>query len=172
MAPRTLPIIEISGNPLDRGRQYGEAVRPRLHTALAYYEEAFGHSSGLTWQQVTARAARWLDPVRDYAPDLVEEMRGIADGAGVDLLDVLALNARGEVIYDRSFARMGEARGSFRKHPSRSPSRNVPRAAPPSPPTERPAATAGSGPGRTGTGGPVSPTRSSCSASSSRRSPP
>ncbi|MFI1484565.1 C45 family autoproteolytic acyltransferase/hydolase [Streptomyces sp. NPDC020747] len=110
MAPRTLPIIEISGNPLDRGRQYGEAVRPQLHTALAYYEEAFGHSSGLTWQQVTARAARWLDPVRDYAPDLVEEMRGIADGAGVDLLDVLALNARGEVIYDRSFARMAEGR--------------------------------------------------------------
>ncbi|GHH58139.1 isopenicillin-N N-acyltransferase-like protein [Streptomyces umbrinus] len=117
MAPRTLPIIEISGNPLDRGRQYGEAVRPRLHTALAYYEEAFGHSSGLTWQQVTARAARWLDPVRDYAPDLVEEMRGIADGAGVDLLDVLALNARGEVIYDRSFARMGEARGELQEAP-------------------------------------------------------
>jgi isopenicillin-N N-acyltransferase-like protein len=106
----TLPLIEISGTPLDRGRQYGEAVRPRLHAALAYYEQAFGHSAGLTWQQVTARAARWLDPVRDYAPDLVEEMRGIADGAGVDLLDVLALNARGEVIYDRSFAKMAETR--------------------------------------------------------------
>ncbi|MEV6756248.1 C45 family peptidase [Streptomyces sp. NPDC051214] len=101
-----LPLIEISGTPAGRGRQYGEAVRPQLHAALAYYEEAFGQSSGLTWDQVTARATRWLEPVRDYAPHLLEEMRGIAEGAGVTLPDILALNARGEVIYDRSFAAM------------------------------------------------------------------
>ncbi|MGW5865785.1 C45 family autoproteolytic acyltransferase/hydrolase [Streptomyces sp. NPDC055239] len=105
---RSLPLVEISGTPVERGRQYGEAVRPQLHAALAYYEEAFGQSSGLTWDQVTTRAARWLQPVRDYAPHLVDEMRGIAEGAGVDLLDVLALNARGEVIYDRSFADMAK----------------------------------------------------------------
>ncbi|MFI1396330.1 C45 family autoproteolytic acyltransferase/hydolase [Streptomyces sp. NPDC020681] len=104
----SLPVIEISGGPVERGRQYGEAVRPQLHAALAYYEEAFGQSSGLTWDRVTARAARWLDPVRDYAPHLVEEMQGIADGASVTLLDVLALNARGEVIYDQSFSDIEE----------------------------------------------------------------
>lgn len=103
---RVLPVIEISGTPLERGRQYGEAVRPQLRAALTYYEEAFGRSAGLTWDRVTDRAARWLEPVQTYAPDLVEEMRGIADGAGTGLLDVLALNARGEVIYDKSFAEM------------------------------------------------------------------
>lgn len=108
MAPRSLPVIEISGSPAARGRQYGEAVRPQLRAAMAYYTEAFGRSSGLTWDRVTARAARWLGPVRDFAPHLVAEMQGIADGAGVDLLDVLALNARGEVIYDKSFAQMRE----------------------------------------------------------------
>ncbi|MCI4044702.1 C45 family peptidase [Streptomyces sp. TRM75563] len=110
-AARTLPVIEISGSPLERGRQYGEAVRPRLHAALSYYEEAFGRSAGLTWDKVTARAARWLEPVRAYAPHLVEEMRGIADGAGAGLLDVLALNARGEVIYDKSFAEIAADEG-------------------------------------------------------------
>ncbi|MEU9794437.1 C45 family peptidase [Streptomyces sparsogenes] len=104
----SLPVVEISGTPSQRGRQYGEAVAPQLEAALGYYAEAFGFSSGLTWRQVTARAARWLEPVRDYAPDLLEEMQGIADGAGLDLLDILALNARGEVIYDDSFTRMRE----------------------------------------------------------------
>lgn len=103
---RSLPLIEISGTPLERGHQYGEAVRPQLHAALAYYEEAFGQSSGLTWKQVADRAARWTEPVRDYAPHLLDEMRGIGEGAGVGLNDILALNARGEVIYDRSFADM------------------------------------------------------------------
>lgn len=120
-AARVLPVIEISGSPLERGRQYGEAVRPRLHAALGYYEEAFGRSAGLTWDQVTARAARWLEPVSAYAPHLVEEMRGIADGAGADLLDVLALNARGEVIYDKSFAEIaadGAAEGPAAEEPA------------------------------------------------------
>ncbi|MFJ8926422.1 C45 family autoproteolytic acyltransferase/hydrolase [Streptomyces sp. NPDC102364] len=112
MASRTLPVIDISGTPLERGRQYGEAVRPQLHAAIGYYEQAFGQSAGLTWDRVTARAARWLEPVRDYAPELLDEMRGIADGAGVDVLDVLALNARGEVIYDRSFKDMGASEES------------------------------------------------------------
>ncbi|MBB3081031.1 ABC-type glutathione transport system ATPase component [Streptomyces violarus] len=40
-------------HPLERGRQYGEAIRDRLHTALAYYEEA--HSAGL--DEVSLRVA-------------------------------------------------------------------------------------------------------------------
>ncbi|AQA14906.1 MULTISPECIES: C45 family autoproteolytic acyltransferase/hydolase [Streptomyces] len=106
MTAATIPTVEISGPPAERGRQYGEAARGKIGAALAYYEEAFGESSGLTWAQVTARAERWLEPVRGYAPELVEEMTGIAEGAGVGLLDVLALNARGEIIYDQTFARM------------------------------------------------------------------
>lgn len=120
-AARVLPVIEISGSPLERGRQYGEAVRPQLHAALACYGEAFGRSAGLTWDKVTARAARWLEPVNAYAPHLVEEMRGIADGAGTGLWDVLALNARGEVIYDKSFAEIaadGAAEGPADEEPA------------------------------------------------------
>lgn len=108
MSARVLPVVEVSGDALTRGRRYGEAVRDQVAAALDYYGEAFGRSSGLTWAQVTDRAARWLEPVRAFAPDLLDEMRGIADGAGVGLLDVLTLNARGEVIYDSTFARMSE----------------------------------------------------------------
>ncbi|CAL9525822.1 C45 family autoproteolytic acyltransferase/hydolase [Streptomyces albus] len=113
-----LPVIEISGTPRERGRQYGEAARDRLHAAMAYYEAAFGASSGLTWSQVTTRAARWLEPVRGFAPGLAEEMRGIAEGAGVDLLDVLALNARGEVLYDKSFSSMAASNPTTSAPPS------------------------------------------------------
>jgi isopenicillin-N N-acyltransferase like protein len=118
----SLPLVEISGSPRERGRQYGEQARDRVQRALAYYAEAFAHSSGLTWEQVVGRAAGWLEPSKAFAPELVEEMEGIAEGAGVGFLDVLALNARGEIIYDTtfssmepdgctSFALMGEASG-------------------------------------------------------------
>ncbi|WP_433436929.1 C45 family autoproteolytic acyltransferase/hydolase [Nonomuraea sp. CA-141351] len=102
----SLPIVEISGAPRERGRQYGEQARDRVHRALTYYAEAFAHSSGLSWDQVLGRAARWVAPSRAFAPELVEEMEGIAEGAGVGFLDVLALNARGEIIYDTTFSAM------------------------------------------------------------------
>ncbi|WP_157248940.1 C45 family autoproteolytic acyltransferase/hydolase [Nonomuraea typhae] len=106
MSLTSLPLVEISGPPRDRGRQYGEQARAQIGRAMAYYAEAFGHSSGLTWRQVTERAARWVEPSAAFAPELVEEMTGIAEGAGVGFLDILALNARGEIIYDSTFATM------------------------------------------------------------------
>ena len=106
MSLTSLPVVEIAGGPRERGRQYGEQARERIHRALAYYAEAFAHSSGLAWPQVTQRAARWVEPSKAFAPDLVEEMEGIADGAGVEFLDIVALNARGEIIYDTTFNSM------------------------------------------------------------------
>ncbi|MEU7045660.1 C45 family peptidase [Streptomyces varsoviensis] len=102
-----IPLIEISGSPRERGRQYGEAARPQIETALAFYRASFAKTPGLAWHEVTRRAELWLPCVEDFAPDLLEELRGVAEGAGAGLLDLMALNARGEIVYDRTFARMG-----------------------------------------------------------------
>ncbi|WP_017592065.1 C45 family autoproteolytic acyltransferase/hydolase [Nocardiopsis potens] len=101
-----LPLIEVSGTPRERGRAHGEAAWDRIAAALAFYEQAFAQQTGLSWDGVLDRARGWLGPCRDFAPDLVDEMEGIAEGAGTGLLDVLALNVRGEIIYDSTFASM------------------------------------------------------------------
>lgn len=103
MTSASLPILELSGSPAERGQQHGEAARDQIHLALDFYAEAIGRSAGLNWDEVLARASNWLEPSRRFAPELVAEMQGIADAAGVDLLDILTLNARGEIIYDASF---------------------------------------------------------------------
>ncbi|MBF8184283.1 acyl-coenzyme A--6-aminopenicillanic-acid-acyltransferase form [Nonomuraea sp. K274] len=93
----SLPCVEISGDDRTRGRQYGEFAAGQIALARDFYEASFGDSLGLTWNQARELAGEWLAPSIDFAPDLVEEMRGIAEGSGLELLDVLALNARGEV---------------------------------------------------------------------------
>jgi isopenicillin-N N-acyltransferase like protein len=93
----SLPYVEISGDDRIRGRQYGEFAASQIALARDFYEASFGDSLGLTWNQTRELASEWLAPSTDFAPDLVDEMRGIAEGAGLELLDVLALNARGEV---------------------------------------------------------------------------
>ncbi|WP_017598955.1 C45 family autoproteolytic acyltransferase/hydolase [Nocardiopsis lucentensis] len=101
-----LPLVEISGAPRDRGLAYGTAARDRIAAALEFYERAFAEQRGLSWGGVLDRARGWLPVCRDFDADLATEMEGIAEGAGADLLDVLALNVRGEIIYDSSFTRM------------------------------------------------------------------
>ncbi len=110
MANRSIPLIEISGTPAERGRMYGEAARDEIARSLAYYREAFAAASGLAWPKVLAKAGSWRGIVADAAPDLLEEMDGIAEGAGVTADDILALNARGEIVRsaDSAFTHMAE----------------------------------------------------------------
>src|SRR5690242_8548837 len=94
-----LPHVRVAGGPRERGRQYGEATRERIARSLEAYEALFAHYAGIGWDEATAQAARYLEPIERYEPRFAEELRGIAEGAGVRLDDVLALNTRTEVMY-------------------------------------------------------------------------
>ena len=90
------PRIEVEGGPRERGRQYGEAARERVRRSVDAYAEVFEHHAGWDRARVHAEAAKYLAPV---AGRHLEEVRGIADGAGVDELDVLAINVRTEIMF-------------------------------------------------------------------------
>lgn len=104
MKSLSLPVLEVRGSALERGRQYGEAAKDLIRNSLNHYEVAVGEATGLSWSQVLERSEQWLDTCRRYAPDLMDEIKGVAEGAGTGLRDILTLNARGEIIYDSSFA--------------------------------------------------------------------
>ncbi|MEV6849652.1 C45 family peptidase [Actinoplanes sp. NPDC051411] len=112
---RTIPLIETTGSPRERGRQHGEAAREEIGRSLAYYREAFGVATGLDWAGVVAKARRWRPLVADVAPHLLEEVDGIAEGAGAGPDDILALNARGEIVrsYDSEFTDMADGCSSY-----------------------------------------------------------
>lgn len=93
------PVVRASGGPRDRGRIYGEAARDRVHGSIELYEAVFHHYTRLSWTEVRNRAgafAPWFD---DTDEQLLPELEGIAEGAGVDAEDVLALNVRTEVMF-------------------------------------------------------------------------
>lgn len=102
----SIPLVDISGKPRERGRQYGELAARQIEASIDFYRHAFTATSGVAWEQIVQSAAAWVDPATDYAPDLVEELRGIAEGSGRDFLELMAINARGEIIYDRSFSEL------------------------------------------------------------------
>ncbi|HYX51374.1 MAG TPA: C45 family peptidase, partial [Ktedonobacteraceae bacterium] len=68
------------------------------HTITAYMD-IFAKWAGLNHEAVLTFAERYKSSIADYAPHLLEEMHGIAEGAGRDLREIVAINARTELMY-------------------------------------------------------------------------
>jgi isopenicillin-N N-acyltransferase-like protein len=93
-----LPLVEIdSPEPRERGRQYGEQARAQIGVSVDFYKAEFELRSGLTWAEVRERAPRWVPLIEAYHPDALEEVRGVAEGSGFAVEEILALNGRGEL---------------------------------------------------------------------------
>lgn len=108
-----IPCIEISGDARARGRQYGEAAREQIGRSIAFYSQSFTRNSGLTWGEVRENAPRWLPYLEAYLPDIIAEVRGIAEGSNRSFEEILALNGRGELTYGNPFAESREGCTSF-----------------------------------------------------------
>src|SRR5207245_5802687 len=89
--------IEISGNARERGRQHGEGARPEITRSIEVYSAAFERSAKLSWSEVLTFVPRWVPMIERYSPGILEEVRGIAEGANVSFEEILALNGRGEL---------------------------------------------------------------------------
>ncbi|MEI7770501.1 MAG: C45 family peptidase [Chloroflexales bacterium] len=92
------PELTIVGAPYERGRQYGAAVPHLIDHSVASYARLFAYRRGMDWADSQSAALAYLPVLREVAPDLLEEMRGIADGAGRALGEILALNVRTELM--------------------------------------------------------------------------
>jgi isopenicillin-N N-acyltransferase like protein len=95
----TTQHVRVEGTSYQRGQQYGRQAAARVRRSVQAYRQAFAHFAGWDWGTVRREAARFEAPIGKFGPAYLEEMRGIADGADLDLTDVLAINVRTEVMY-------------------------------------------------------------------------
>lgn len=91
------PLIELAGGPLERGRSYGKQAKERIHRSITHYKSQAGRAS-FRDEDIAAIVRDYIPKVERFEPTYIEEMRGIAEGAGVPFDDVFLLNARTEVI--------------------------------------------------------------------------
>lgn len=97
MASRKCRLIEIAGPPFERGRQYGVQAEPEIRAAISHYG-AQVRDLGLDDDDLARVVAAYLPRIESFAPDHLEEMQGIAAGAGAPFHHIVMLNARTEVL--------------------------------------------------------------------------
>ncbi|MGN6378281.1 MAG: C45 family autoproteolytic acyltransferase/hydrolase [Gaiellales bacterium] len=98
MTDSVLHHVSTEATPGQRGRAFGAAQQERIEKVAGVYGRLFSSMAGLEEADVRELGEQALEQVGGWAPDLLEEMEGIAEGSGVDLPVIGALNARTELL--------------------------------------------------------------------------
>jgi isopenicillin-N N-acyltransferase-like protein len=86
-------LVQARGDHRELGRQHGAQCREQINGFVDY----LCHTLKVSPQQLRARAARFVPLFEAHCPHLVEEVRGLADGAGIAFEQALVPQIRGEL---------------------------------------------------------------------------
>lgn len=90
--------IEVRGTDFERGILIGQTLKMQIETNLAS-QKLFYKDNKKTISQWLEKAAAYLEFTEKYAPNILQEMRGVAEGSQLDFQEILYLYT----IYERSF---------------------------------------------------------------------
>lgn len=96
---RHIPLVISEGEPFTRGLHLGRSQQERVQHTVNAYMRIFENFAGLGRAAVFEQAERFMPAIANFAPYLLEEIRGIAEGAQCDVREIVAINARTELMY-------------------------------------------------------------------------
>lgn len=94
-----MPVVKVEGSPYQCGKQHGVEVKEKIRSNIEVYLGLWSRTRGLSSRDILERAKELEASIDAYSPDLLEEMRGLAEGAGVSLEEVIAINGRYELVW-------------------------------------------------------------------------
>ncbi|KAF2187486.1 peptidase C45 acyl-coenzyme A:6-aminopenicillanic acid acyl-transferas-like protein [Zopfia rhizophila CBS 207.26] len=92
-------VVECKGTPYEIGYQHGTAAKTEVSRCVDFYAGVFQKNCEQSWPQVRETASSFEQHIRNAWPAYYEEMRGISEGAEVNVLDIVALNVRTEIAF-------------------------------------------------------------------------
>jgi isopenicillin-N N-acyltransferase-like protein len=92
--PPPFPELEAVGAPGDLGLAQGRAFADRIRANLVFYVDWLTDSGRFTTDRLFDMALDFEPVLGEHLPDILEEIDGIARGAGLSLAEVLLINAR------------------------------------------------------------------------------
>ncbi|MGI5211568.1 C45 family autoproteolytic acyltransferase/hydolase [Plantactinospora sp. CA-290183] len=94
-----LPLIRVRGRPRECGLGYGAAAGELILANLDFYLRRFRDEAGLAADAVRAAGLAFRAATLRHHPRVAALLDGLAEGAGVGLGEIYALNARTELLY-------------------------------------------------------------------------
>lgn len=89
--------VDVTGTPREMGRVIGEVCRKEIHGFRDVALERMRQTAGLAEDEAMRVAAESLSYAEAYRPEMVDELRGMAEGAEVSLGDLMFLQVRNQL---------------------------------------------------------------------------
>jgi len=99
VTPLPLPVIAVEGGPAECGGAYGSAAAELIGDNLEVYRRRFAVQAGLDRAEVRRAGAGFRQVTMQRVPRIAAALDAVAEGAGVSVEEVYALNARTELLY-------------------------------------------------------------------------
>jgi predicted choloylglycine hydrolase len=102
--------LELEGTPYAMGQQHGQALAGEIRSSIAEYKanviNTFGADNASKIIDWALNQANFRNDIEKYAPHVMDEMQGLADGAGVPFEDIL-LHQMFEEVYEAAPLKVG-----------------------------------------------------------------
>lgn len=92
------PLVDVAGSAYERGVEHGRQVPERVARSIALYRSQL-ERRGVDDRRIKILAQRMAGVIEAYDASYLEEMRGIAHGAGVSLEEIIVVNCRTEMMF-------------------------------------------------------------------------
>jgi isopenicillin-N N-acyltransferase like protein len=103
-----IPLFSLKGRPGEIGVQHGTQCREMIQKNINLYFRLFQHYANLNRDEVFKVVRRFIPVMETFDPEILEEVKGIAEGARAELEEIVALNARTELMYPGDRPQEGE----------------------------------------------------------------
>ena len=103
--------VKAEGDSRERGREIGRQLRMQIETNYANQTAYYRETEGYDYAQWGRMAEGYVPLMRQYTPQVLEELEGMAEGAGLPMGQLLSLTAA----YEKSFSceRLGDKCSAF-----------------------------------------------------------
>jgi len=94
-----IPVICISGSPYELGCHHGNKAKAAVQENVHFYLDLWKYFSGVEKDQVLRDAQKFILYIEKLDPELLEELKGVAEGSEMHFEEIVALNCRWELNY-------------------------------------------------------------------------
>lgn len=94
-----IPVLRLKGTPIQQATQYGKQAAKQIHSSANYYAKLFE----MTTQQLKEAGMKYAKAIKEFNHEYYQQLQAIATAANISLGEILAINARSEILNDNHY---------------------------------------------------------------------
>ena len=95
-----LPILHLNGTPYENGIQHGQILKSRIHELVGLWKKDIEKKYQIPADKFITTfldSTDYIPAIKKWTPELLEEIKGISAGSGIDFNTILAFQLIDEI---------------------------------------------------------------------------